>query len=233
MSAALVDENGETATPPPPSPETVILKLGQFSNKGSRCRRQQICHMCPQQTCQCHMCLLRINEAVTFLKRTRQWVPSGKSLVAGVESFPKNWTGAMVANFSGCLADLDLVHGELPPVPVLMDAKDYWWSKSRVLASGPLIASTFATEVSTKGTLVLAEDSHKILSFVLAWKEAVEWLRVLFELAGMVHIVVTRLFGGEKTIIRIIQSGEDIQKKCLEQGNHLPFNYATRLATLK
>ncbi|CAE7497366.1 unnamed protein product, partial [Symbiodinium sp. CCMP2592] len=180
-----------------------------------------------------------INEAVAFLKRTRQWVPSGKSLVAGVEAFPKNWTGAMVANFSGCLADLDLVHGELPPVPVLMDAKDYWWSKSRVLASGPLIASTFATEVSTKGTLVLAEDSHKILSFLLAWKEAVECDKgsecssKFAELAGMVHIVVTRLFGGEKTIIRIIQSGEDIQKKCLEQGNHLPFNYATRLATLK
>ena len=72
------------------------------------------------------------------------------------------------------MADLDLVHGEMPPVPVLQEGKAYWWSKTRVLASGPLIASTFATETSTKGGLVLAEDSHKILSFVLAWKEAVE-----------------------------------------------------------
>ena len=83
-----------------------------------------------------------------------------------------------VANYSGTIADCNLLstEGSYPTDVQLDDAIDYWWSGSRLrmVCSQPLVVSTFASESTRKQQLILAENTHKVLSLVVAWYRAVE-----------------------------------------------------------
>ena len=45
----------------------------------------------------------------------------------------------------------------------------YWWSEGKVFRASPLMVHAFCTEDSERGSLMLAEDSGRILSFVFAY----------------------------------------------------------------
>ena len=56
-----------------------------------------------------------------------------------------------------------------------------------------------------------------------------ELLKIYSRLCQDVHFVVTRVHAGDRTILRVIQAGEDLGQKLKETGNIMPFLYAARL----